>query len=62
MIYAILRINLSENWQGLKQDDEIWHVLACEDGKVKLFASLDEADNWREENAVDGRIIELPVY
>lgn len=33
-----------------------------EDDKPIIFNSLDEADDYRNENEVDGQIVEYPLY
>jgi hypothetical protein len=36
---------------------------ACnKEGNLLLFNSIDEADYYREQEAIDGQIVEIPIY
>lgn len=38
-------------------------LVACnDDGEVLFFDSLEDADCYREDEAIDGQIVELPMY
>lgn len=43
---------------------ELDQICLCEpeNGALILFDSIDEADEYREEYAIDGQIIEIPFY
>lgn len=37
-------------------------VVLNDDGNMAIFPSLDAACDFREENEIDGQVIELPLY
>lgn len=37
-------------------------IVLSEDGNVAVFPDKDSAASFKDENAIDGQIIELPVY
>lgn len=37
-------------------------VVLNEEGNVAIFPSRDAACDYREENEIDGQVIELPLY
>tara|TARA_R110000868_G_scaffold411651_1_gene706728 strand:+ start:385 stop:570 length:186 start_codon:yes stop_codon:yes gene_type:complete len=37
-------------------------VCEREKGSVKIFPSLESAVSYRDEHAIDGKVVELPVY
>lgn len=61
--YIILKMIDPKRKNFLTQITEIYKIAYCsENGILLVFDSFDSAANYRDENCLDGRIVELPLY
>ncbi len=58
--FAILKMNQLKDIIG--NDVQVDEVFECDENGIKLFDSLDEAHYYQEENSIDGRCVEIPLY
>lgn len=60
MIPHIILIMQSKDFEPIAFVEDL--CVCNEDGNVAVFPDKESAVNYRDENAIDGKVVELPVY
>lgn len=59
-MYIIIKTQHKKDIGDLRDLEDL--VVTVKNGDLRYFYTLDGADVYKEENTIDGQIIEVPIY